>query len=104
MACAWRASSVRALTGIFGLLLVCTLLALSPLRAQKVVSARAGLITYLQGTATLDGKSLVLKVARFPQMREGQILATGRGRAELLLAPGVILRLAESSRIRMEDA
>ena len=86
--------------GKLGLLLFCVG---SSIFAQKVVSARAGLITYLQGSAFVDGKPVVLKTARFPQMRDGETLSTGRGRAELLLAPGVILRLAENSQVRMDD-
>jgi len=87
----------------FGLLVLCG--ALFPLTAQKVVSARAGLITYLQGPTFLDGKRVILKTARFPQMRNGETLSTGRGgsRAELLLAPGIVLRLAENARLRMDD-
>jgi FecR protein len=86
-----------------GLLLICAGGALVPLSAQKVVSARAGLITYLQGSASIDGTRVVLKTARFPQMRDGQTLSTGRGRAELLLSPGVVLRLGDSSQVRMDD-
>jgi len=87
------------------MLLFWTGAALLPLSAQKVVSARAGLITYLQGPAFLDSKRVALKTARFPQMRDGQTLSTGRGggRAELLLSPGVVLRLAENSKLRMDD-
>lgn len=76
----------------------------APLRAQKVVSARAGLITYLQGMASLDGTRVVLKIARFPQMKEGQTLSTGRGRAEVLLSPGAVLRLAENSQVRLDGS
>jgi hypothetical protein len=36
-------------------------------------------------------------------MRDGQILST-LGRAEVLLSPGVVLRLAENSQLRMDDA
>lgn len=71
--------------------------------AQKIVSARAGLITYVQGPAYLDGKRLVLNAARFPQMKAGQILSTARSRAEMLLSPEVILRLAENADLRMDD-
>jgi hypothetical protein len=78
--------------------------ALLPINAQKVVSARAGLITYLQGPVLLDGKRLVLQYARFPQMREGQTVSTARSRAELLLSPGVVLRLAENSLMRLDSA
>ena len=73
------------------------------LSAQKVVSARAGLITYIQGFASLDSRRVALKATRFPQMKDGEALSTARGRAELLLAPGVVLRLAENSRVRLTD-
>jgi hypothetical protein len=73
------------------------------LSAQKVVSARAGLITYVQGFASLDSRRVVIKTTRFPQMKDGEALSTARGRAEILLAPGVILRLAENSRVRLAD-
>jgi FecR protein len=86
-----------------GLVFFCAI-ALLPLRAQKVVSARAGLITYLQGPVFIDGKRVTIQRARFPQMRDGETLSTGGSRAELLLSPGVVLRLAENSILRMENA
>ena len=91
--------------GKLGLVLLCLGSALFPLNAQKVVSARAGLLTYLQGSVFIDGKPVVLKTARFTQMKDGETLSTGpgRGRAEVLLAPGIVLRIAEDSQIRMDD-
>jgi len=88
-----------------GLLLLCAGGALIPLGAQRVVSARAGLLTYLQGSVCIDGEPVVLKNARFPQMKDGETLSTGpgRGRVEVLLAPGIVLRLAENSQVRMDD-
>ena len=83
----------------YRLILFCTLI--GPLLGQKVVSARAGLITFTQGFASLDERRVAIKPTRFPQMKDGEALSTARGRAELLLAPGVILRLAENSRIRL---
>jgi ferric-dicitrate binding protein FerR (iron transport regulator) len=90
--------------GQLGLLLFCAGGALFPLCAQKVVSARAGLLTYLQGSVCIDGKPVVLKTARFPQMRDGETLSTGpdRDRVEVLLAPGIVLRLADNSQVRMD--
>jgi len=90
--------------GKLGLLLFCTGGALFPLSAQRVVSARAGLLTYLQGSAFIDGKPVVLKAARFRQLKDGETLSTdpGRSRAEILLAPGIVLRLAENSQVRMD--
>src|ERR1041385_6148350 len=84
-----------------GLLLLWSCAFASQLVAQKVVSARAGLITYLQGPTFVDGNRVILKSARFPQMKDGDTLSTLRGRAELLLAPGVVLRLAENSQVRL---
>jgi hypothetical protein len=76
----------------------------SQMGAQKVVSARAGLISYVQGPAFVDGERVFLKTARFQQMSNGETLSTGiRGRAELLLAPGVTLRIPDNSAVRMED-
>jgi FecR protein len=86
-----------------GTLVLLLVFAPGVLTAQKVVSARAGLITYLQGPAFVDGKRVVLKTTRFPQMKDGETLATGRGRAELLLAPGAVLRLSENAQLRMDD-
>jgi hypothetical protein len=91
-----------------GLLLFCAAGALitaliTPISAQKVVSAKAGLISYLQGPAFVDGKRVFLKTARFQQMKSGETLSTGRGRAELLLAPGVVLRLSENAQVRLDD-
>jgi len=91
--------------GRLGLLLFCAGSALFPLSAQKVVSARAGLLTYVQGSVCIDGKPVVLKTARFPQMKDGETLSTGPGRdrVEVLLAPDIVLRLAENSQVRMDD-
>jgi hypothetical protein len=95
--------SRKACPAQFGRLLLCACSLLSPAIAQKVVSARAGLISYLQGAAFVDGKRVVLKIARFQQMKDGETLSTRGGRAELLLAPGIVLRLAENSEVRMEN-
>jgi hypothetical protein len=91
--------------GKLGLLLFCAGGALFPLSAQKVVSARAGLLTYLQGSVSIDGTPVVLKTGRFPQMKDGETLFTGpdRDRVEVLLAPDIVLRLAENSQARMDD-
>jgi hypothetical protein len=75
----------------------------SPLLGQQVVSARAGLITLVQGSASVDGKHALRQTAYFLQLKDGETLATARGRVELLLAPGAVFRIGENSEIRMED-
>jgi len=70
--------------------------------AQRVVSARAGMIHYLQGRVTLDGKRIGSNPIRFRQMENGQTLATSqRARAEILLNPTTYLRVGESSSIKL---
>jgi hypothetical protein len=96
-----------AFRGRLGLLLFCAssglLTQLQNISAQKVVSARAGLISYVQGPAFVDGKRVFPRLTRFPQMRNGETLSTGRGRTELLLAPGAFLRISENAQVRMDD-
>jgi hypothetical protein len=69
--------------------------------AQQVISAHSGVIHYVEGTVTLDGKQIQPKFAEFPDVKNGQTLAAEDGRAEVLLTPGVILRIAENSSFKM---
>jgi len=69
--------------------------------AQVAISARSGLINYVEGTVILDGARVTLKPGSFPQMQNGSELWTEQGRAEVLLAPGVFMRLGENSAVRL---
>src|SRR6202023_2900303 len=69
--------------------------------AQTVISAHSGLIHYVEGRVLLDGKPVEVKIANFPEVKPDMELRTEDGRAEVLLNPGVFLRLAENSAIRM---
>ena len=69
--------------------------------AQPVVSARAGLIQFADGVVFLDSDVLRTSPGRFQQMKEGSELRTLTGHAELILTPGVFLRMGDESAIRM---
>src|SRR6266478_5990345 len=69
--------------------------------AQTVISAHSGLIHYVEGRVLLDGKPVEVKITNFPEVKENMELRTEEGRAEVLLTPGVFLRLAENSSVRM---
>lgn len=69
--------------------------------AQGVVSARSGMIHYVEGRVLLDGQPVLLKFAEFPMVKNGHTLTTEDGRAELLLSPGAFLRLQENSSFKM---
>ena len=69
--------------------------------AQMAISARSGLINYIEGTVLLDGAAVTIKPGSFPQMENGSELRTEEGRAEVLLAPGVFMRLGENTAVRL---
>jgi hypothetical protein len=69
--------------------------------AQAVISAHAGVVQYVEGRAFLNNQPVEPKFAQFPDIKENQEFRTEEGRAEILLTPGVFLRLGENSSIRM---
>jgi FecR protein len=70
--------------------------------AQHVISAKSGLIHYIEGEVYLGDKELKPKPGEYPEVKVGEHLRTSpEGRAEVLLTPGVFLRLAEDSEIAM---
>ena len=68
---------------------------------QLVISAHSGVVQYVEGRADLDGTPVELKFGHFPDIKQNQEFRTEEGRAEILLTPGVFLRLGENSAIRM---
>ena len=87
-----HACAVFAISAVLGAL---------PLAAQSVISARAGLIHYVEGRVLLADKPVEVRSATFPEIKEGVDLRTEDGRAEVLLNPGVFLRVRENSAVRM---
>ena len=69
--------------------------------AQAVISAHAGVVQYVEGRAFLNNQAIEPKFGQFPDIKENQEFRTEEGRAEILLTPGVFLRLGENSSIRM---
>ena len=68
---------------------------------QSVISAHSGVIHYVEGQVTVDGAAIHPKATEFLDIKPDQVLATEDGRAEILLTPGVFLRLPENSSARM---
>lgn len=88
------------------LLPVCAVLlaACSPAAAQSVISAHSGVVHFFEGSVYVGDRPLDRQFGRFPEIPEGAELRTAQGRAEVLLTPDVILRIAENSAIRMLSA
>lgn len=72
-----------------------------PAFAQQVISARSGVVQYVEGDVTAGSEILNPKSGEFPALKKNEVLRTQTGRAEVLLTPGVFLRMGENSSIRM---
>jgi hypothetical protein len=68
---------------------------------QAVISAHAGLILFIDGSVALDGKPFIPRPGRWSEVPENSTLQTQSGKADLLLAPGVFLRLGTNTGIRL---
>ncbi|MGP8245129.1 MAG: FecR domain-containing protein [Bryobacteraceae bacterium] len=69
--------------------------------AQPVISAKSGVVAYQEGQIALDGQPLEPSATHFADVKENGVLETAEGRAEILLNPGVVLRLGENSSLKM---
>lgn len=69
--------------------------------AQSVIAVRSGVVHFMEGSVFIDDQPLEPTFGTFPMIKEGSRLWTGNGRVEVLLTPGVFLRLDENSSIRM---
>src|ERR1700686_4850889 len=88
-----RASTLAKLAAFVAVLL--------PVGAQSVISTHSGLIHFFEGAVYLGDQSLESHLGRFPSVPQGAELRTAEGRAEVLLTPGVFLRIGDRSAIRM---
>lgn len=64
-------------------------------------SAIPGTLNYVEGQASIGNQTLDPKSVGSIDLRSGQILDTSSGKAELLLTPGVYLRLGDNSSVKM---
>jgi len=80
---------------------VALLLAGMPASAQQVISARSGLVSYVEGQVYMGDQLVDPQFGHFPTLGENAVLSTQEGRAEMLLNPGVFLRLSENSAVKM---
>lgn len=88
----WQ-TTTKVLAGLF----VCAMYA----TPQGTISARPGVVNYVEGHAYVDGHELNASKLKDVALYANQTLSTGIGKAEVLLTPGVFLRIGENSEIRM---
>jgi hypothetical protein len=68
---------------------------------QSGNSARPGTINYVEGQASIEGRQLSPQSVGNSTVEPGQVLATANGKAEILLTPGIFLRLGNDSTVQM---
>ena len=84
----------KILTGICGL-------ALSSFSQTYTVSAKPGAVNYIQGEVTVNGDPVWTSNLKSTFLGANDVIAVKHGRAEVLLTPGVFLRLGDDSQVRM---
>jgi len=64
-------------------------------------SAIPGTVNYVEGQVSIAGQPVTPQAIGSAQLQTNQVLQTGQGRAEMLLTPGVFLRLGDNSSVRL---
>ena len=72
-----------------------------PVQAQSVISTRSGIVYFFEGSVYLGDQVLQPHPGKFSSVPPGAELRTAEGRAEVLLTPGVFVRIGARSAIRM---
>ena len=76
-------------------------LAVGSFAQTYTVSAKPGALNFIQGEVTLNGDPVWKANLKSTFMGQNDVLAVESGKAEVLLTPGVFLRVGEHSQIRM---
>jgi hypothetical protein len=69
--------------------------------ARAAQTAAPGTLNYVQGQVSLEGRPLSTQQVGHVEVQPDQMLSTGQGKAEVLLSPGVFLRIGDNSQVRM---
>jgi FecR protein len=62
---------------------------------------RPGTLNYIEGQASIEGRALSPQSVGNTTLEAGQVLATANGRAEILLTPGIFVRLGNDTTVQM---
>lgn len=90
----------KALTSTLSLTVLSLALAATAF-GQNTTSARPGTLNYIEGQASIEGRALSPQSVGKTTLEAGQTLATANGKAEILLTPGVFVRLGNDTTVQM---
>ncbi len=87
----------------FGMITSLSLVAVLSARASQTTTnpALPGTLNYVEGRASIGAQTLTSKSIGSAQLEAGQSLTTEDGKAEILLTPGVFLRIGCGSSVKM---
>jgi hypothetical protein len=88
------ATSTKVVTGLFVGALYAT-------PQAYTISARPGVVNYVEGHAYLDGQPISPNALKSTFLNANDTLSTDVGKAEVLLTPGVFLRIGDNTQVRM---
>src|SRR5260370_19110518 len=71
--------------------------------AWAAKTAQPGSLNYVEGQVSIGGQPVNADSVGNVTLQSGQILSTGNGRAEVLLTPGVFLRVDNNSSVQMNS-
>src|SRR5215469_9955361 len=74
------------------------------LPAWAAKTGQPGSINYIEGQVSMNEQPVDAQSIGSVTLQPGQSLTTGNGKAEVLLTPGVFLRVGDSSSIEMASA
>jgi hypothetical protein len=66
-----------------------------------MIPAHPGMLNYVEGQANIDGRPVTNQSVGNADVQQGQVIETSQGKVEILLTPGVFLRLGDHSAVRM---
>ena len=71
------------------------------LPALGAIAAHPGTINYVEGSVSINGETVAPSSIGSAELTAGAVLKTDNGKAEVLLTPGVFLRVGNHSAVRM---
>ncbi len=89
-----RQRAAMILTGFF-------VTAMCAMPQAYTISARPGVVNYIEGNASINGQPIQVKQQKSTFLNANDVLSTDIGKAEVLLMPGVFLRIGDNSQVRM---
>ena len=93
-------TKLKLTTGLF-LLLGFSAFGTTRVLAQNAEQAGPGTLNYVEGAVSIDGRQVTPQAVGSAGLGPEQVLATGHGKAEMLLTPGVFFRLDDNSSAKL---